>query len=115
VQAVFISPDTRWILAASKDLAWLSEAGKDGRFSKGIALPVGTAQIRHAVFTTDGSRLVTISDTIRVWSLRLDNLMRLACRTAGRNLTKDEWEQYLPARRASRSARTSGAAGAEFP
>ena len=32
------------------------------------------------------------------WNLRIDELLDLACRLAGRNLTKDEWQQFLPGR-----------------
>jgi len=41
--------------------------------------------------------LVTDSDdnTARLWTLWLDELIEIACRTAGRNLTGDEWEQYF--------------------
>ena len=44
--------------------------------------------------------LVTASEdnTTRLWTLRLDELVDLACRTAGRNLTPEEWEQYREGR-----------------
>jgi tetratricopeptide (TPR) repeat protein len=40
---------------------------------------------------------VTGSDdkTARLWNLRLDELVELGCRTAGRNLTGKEWKQYM--------------------
>jgi len=41
--------------------------------------------------------VVTGSDdnTARLWDLRLDELVELACRTAGRNSMKEEWAQYM--------------------
>jgi hypothetical protein len=32
--------------------------------------------------------------TARLWSLDIDTQVRLACRTAGRNLTREEWRQH---------------------
>jgi WD40 repeat protein len=105
VGTVAISPDARWILEASKNLpatenlAYLWEAGEDGRFAQRIELSIGAADISRAAFSTDGKWLVTSSydtRTISVWSLELDDLMRLACRTAGRDLTPTEREQYFP-------------------
>jgi hypothetical protein len=34
--------------------------------------------------------------TARLWLLQVDELIDLACRTAGRNLTRREWMQYFP-------------------
>lgn len=34
--------------------------------------------------------------TVRLWNLRFKELMELACRTVGRNLTFKEWRQYFP-------------------
>ena len=48
--------------------------------------------------SSDNHWLVTGSEdhTLRLWNLRLDELVELACRTAGRNLTREQWNQYLP-------------------
>ena len=34
--------------------------------------------------------------TLCLWNLQLNGLIDLACRTAGCNLTRKEWEQYFP-------------------
>ena len=34
--------------------------------------------------------------TARLWLLQMDDLLVLARRTAGRNLSKDEWQTFLP-------------------
>ena len=53
--------------------------------------------ISAVAISADSRWLVTGSydKTARLWNLRLDELVELACRTAGRNLTKEEWAQYL--------------------
>ena len=33
--------------------------------------------------------------TARLWNLRLDELMDLACQVAGRNFSRVEWDQYF--------------------
>jgi WD40 repeat protein len=55
----------------------------------------------------DSHWLVTDSDdgTARLWNLRLDELVDLACRTAGRNLAWEEWEQYFPGQAYQRTCR----------
>lgn len=55
-------------------------------------------EINSAVFTPDNRWLIAGCDdgTIRSWSLDLDDLIELAGRTAGRNLTIEEWRQYFP-------------------
>jgi WD40 repeat protein len=62
--------------------------------------------INAATLTSDG-RLFVITRAIakppdekqarvQSWSLDLSELLRLAARTAGRNLTLEEWEQFFP-------------------
>jgi hypothetical protein len=68
-----------------------------------IALPV-TGEISSATFTRDGQRshwLVTGSRSednigkVCLWDMQLGELVKLVCRTAGRNLTEKEWQQYF--------------------
>jgi len=56
-------------------------------------------------FSADGSRLVTGSrdHTVRswttfLWALGEEQLVELACRVAGRDLTEAEWDEYLAER-----------------
>lgn len=55
------------------------------------------SEITSVAISPDNRRVVTGSDdnTARLWDLRLDELVELACRTAGRSLTKEEWAQYM--------------------
>jgi hypothetical protein len=47
-------------------------------------------------FSPDNRQLVTMSESeVRLWSLRLDELIDRACRTVGRNMTSDEWQQFM--------------------
>jgi hypothetical protein len=49
--------------------------------------------------SSDSKWVVTISDdqTALLWSLEIERLLDLACRTAGRNLRNDreEWQRYF--------------------
>jgi WD40 repeat protein len=46
----------------------------------------------------DGRRLVTASDdkTARLWTLNLDELLKQAERSVGRNFTRQDWEEIFP-------------------
>jgi WD40 repeat protein len=47
--------------------------------------------------STDNHWLATGSADVstRLWTLRPEELITLACRTAGRNMTVTEWQQYF--------------------
>lgn len=99
IGTVAFSPDGRLLLAAGHDQTQLWELGADGTLSPSMALPVDAARVWGATFTPDGRWLVTRSydtKTLSVWTLALDTLLCLACRTAGRNLTSDEARAYFP-------------------
>jgi WD40 repeat protein/DNA-binding SARP family transcriptional activator len=51
-------------------------------------------------FTADGSRLIANYDSglAYLWDIRTESLVRHACAVAGRSLTRDEWDEFLPGR-----------------
>lgn len=58
-----------------------------------------TSYISFSNESNDSHWLVTGNyedDSVLLWNLRLNELKELACRTAGRNLSEDEWRTYFP-------------------
>jgi WD40 repeat protein len=48
-------------------------------------------------FSADSQSLIGVSSyDVKIWPLNMSTLLDLSCRTAGRNLTPDEQEQFLP-------------------
>jgi WD40 repeat protein len=61
-----------------------------------VELNVGTAQ-NGATLRPDGRQLAVATEYgVQVWDLEPDTWRDAACRLVGRNLTRDEWERYLP-------------------
>ncbi|HYX23404.1 MAG TPA: TIR domain-containing protein [Thermoanaerobaculia bacterium] len=98
VLALALSPDGHHLASGSRDLAVrLWDLGQQGAPQPSIVLPGHPKEIRAVAFNPDGHWLVSAdaSGTVRRWNLRLDEVKRLACEKAGRNLTKEEWKKYL--------------------
>jgi WD40 repeat protein len=94
-----LSRDSRWIATSSIDGAYLWENQSNGSPFQPIALPVA-ARDEVGGFTPDSRWLITTNyetKKVAIWRLDRESLMRLACRTAGRNLSAPEWAQYFPA------------------
>ena len=53
--------------------------------------------VSSVTFSPDGQRLVTASEdnTARVWLWRAEDLIAEACKRLPRNLTHQEWRQYM--------------------
>jgi WD40 repeat protein len=92
-------PQGRWLAAGGLDrnarntYLWLTDRIAAGpEVLKGHRGPVSAID-----FDPEGRWLATGSwdGTLRLWPLRLPELLRLACSTAGRALTAKEWERHL--------------------
>jgi hypothetical protein len=71
----------------------------DGSSSTPVTLPDLEKNVEIVTFSGDSRWLITRNHdrgTINLWRLRSDELKILACRTAGRNMTTEEWATYLP-------------------
>ena len=72
-----------------------------------LTLPTDTAGLKTGLaFTQDGRRLITVTEgnneqgtdaLLGVWSMSADSWIKIACASAGRNLTAGEWRQYVGA------------------
>jgi len=120
VVALAFDPAGAWLATGSADgeaRLWSIEA--DDPAAAPGTLYGHRAAVTSLAFGPDGRWLATGSrdHTVRVWktylwSLGPEQLVELACRVAGRDLTRAEWEVYLPFRpyRRTCTGRTGAAA-----
>jgi WD40 repeat protein len=94
VWAVAFSPDSKLLATANED-------GSLGLWQAGtgvLELLQGHTDTAWSVsFSKDGKWLVSASEdgTVRFWQASIDEVRRLACQKAGRNLTKAEWQEMF--------------------
>jgi len=95
VAAAIFSPDGALIATASDDQSarlW------DATTAQELAVLRHDGAVEAVAFSPDGSQLASASvdGTARLWAVRIEDLAARACRIVSRNLTRDEWQQYLP-------------------
>jgi WD40 repeat protein len=109
--SVAFSPDSQWLATGNEDQTarlWNLEAADPSADSTVLQMPykVGSvsfsqdgrwlalnfAEYRTNPFSPDGNCFVSTSTNAGLYHVRLEDLIQLACRTAGRNLTKTEWK-----------------------
>jgi WD40 repeat protein len=96
LQAVAPSPDGRWIAAVSRDgtlRLWDRSSGR------AVGPPLSAHEVQSvAIAWLDDDTVVTASlgGTVIVSDVRPDAWVDRACELAGRDLTRAEWQRYLP-------------------
>jgi WD40 repeat protein len=99
VRAVAFSSDNRWVVTGSADkTARVWDLKAADRTAQPVVLKGHDDSVRAVAFSPDNRWVVTGSadTTARLWLLQIEDLLALAHRIAGRNLSKDEWHTYLP-------------------
>ncbi len=105
ILSIVIGPDNHWLITGSADKTarlWDLTA-KNPAATASIPLRGHTSDILGVTISSDSRWLITSArddttspnGTVRIWPLRLEDIVKLACRAAGRNLTWTDWKQYF--------------------
>jgi WD40 repeat protein len=98
---VSVSPDGRYVTAGSGAVATVPVFDTRNYRQVGADLPLvlpGDPLVTRARFTLDGSLIVVENREVQVFPIDPQAWEARACRIAGRNLTRDEWDEVLPGR-----------------
>ena len=96
ISALAFSPNNQWLISTSRQNARLWNLSNQHTVTQPILFSTDT-EIKQVAFTPDGNWLVTghADGHVQFWSLNVGDLMQIACRAVGRNLSLHEWEQYF--------------------
>ncbi|GAA1061065.1 nSTAND1 domain-containing NTPase [Agromyces bracchium] len=95
LEAVSIDADGRLLSAYSPD-GTVSIYDLEAGLRLGDPIPVTTPSAASGMFRADGEEIaVNVAGGVAVWDLRPETHADAACRMAGRDLTREEWNSYL--------------------
>jgi WD40 repeat protein len=100
VNALAFSPDEQWLASGSLDnTVRLWKLTGEDRSETSIVLRGHTNKITSLVFSPDNQWIISgsLDHTARYWSTRIEDVLEMACKVVGRNLSQVEWAQYFPA------------------
>jgi hypothetical protein len=99
VYAVAISPDDHWLVTGSADkTARIWDLSAKDPAANPVVLRGHEDQVRAVAISEDNHWVVTASadKTARLWLLQMNDLIKLARITIGRNFSADESKLYFP-------------------
>ena len=101
IASVSFSPDSRWLVSASEDRTIRLWDPLDPSAAS-VVLRGHEDRVQHVGFSEDSRWVITgaYDGTVRLWRLQLDDLVGIACQTAGRDLTRAEARTFLGDERA---------------
>ncbi len=93
---IAISPDSRWLVTGSEDKTARVWDLKN-LSNRPVVLGGHNGVITSVAISPDSRLIVTGSwdNTAKMWLLQPDDLISQGCKSAGRNLTREEWKQYV--------------------
>jgi WD40 repeat protein len=95
VFGVQFSPDSQWLATAAEDNTIRLWNPSEPQAAP-VILQGHNSAVGPLAFSADGHWLLSGSTDARLWRVNGEDLSAVACRTAGRNLTPEEWQRYLP-------------------
>lgn len=99
VRALAFSREGNWLATVSYDreVCLWDIRNLDARFGK-VLLRGHRDRVTGVDFSYDDRWLGTVSldGTLRLWPVRFEDMVEDARKSVGRNLSEDEWDQYLP-------------------